>query len=102
MAPKKKDDGPKERPLLGRFKSNLKARAAIGAPGLIERPPPRTRRAPRAPRSAAPDGVATSRRAALHAAPPARERRRAPARARRRRTAPLRRRRRLHTAFVLC
>jgi len=32
MAPKKKDDGPKERPLLGRFKSNLKARAARCAP----------------------------------------------------------------------
>jgi len=30
MAPKKKDDGPKERPLLGRFKSNLK----IGIVGL--------------------------------------------------------------------
>ena len=37
MAPKKKDEGPKERPILGRFKSNLKvsslaqARAALAA-----------------------------------------------------------------------
>lgn len=26
MAPKKKDEGPKERPILGRFKNNLKVR----------------------------------------------------------------------------
>ena len=29
MAPKKKDEGPKERPVLGRFRSNLKVSYAI-------------------------------------------------------------------------
>ncbi|GBF92492.1 obg-like ATPase [Raphidocelis subcapitata] len=33
MAPKKKDDGPKERPILGRFKSNLKM-GIVGMPNV--------------------------------------------------------------------
>lgn len=30
MAPKKKDEGPKERPVLGRFRSNLKVSYTLG------------------------------------------------------------------------